>query len=88
MAKKLRYIEVHPGKNGGHRIVHEFEREPMKRGGSLSGGMVMERPEREEHLFGPEEATQHKILTHIAKALGFTKIAKAEAAEDEAGGEE
>lgn len=77
MEKKLRAIEIHPGKNGGHRVVHEFERTPAKREGAMSGGMYMERPESEEHLFGHGE--HEKVMSHVGKALGFHKGAEKEA---------
>lgn len=68
--KKLHHIEVHPGKNGGHKVVHEYERMPSKREGAMSGGMYMERPAAEEHLFGPE-GSEAAVMSHIASALGF-----------------
>lgn len=68
MEKKIHHIEVHPGKNGGHRVVHEYERMPAHSKGSMSGGMYMERPEPEEHLFGKGEHA--KMMAHVGKALG------------------
>lgn len=68
--KKLHHIEVHPGKNGGHKVVHEFERTPSKRDGGMSSGMYMDRPAAEEHLFGPE-GSESAVMDHIAGALGF-----------------
>lgn len=81
MEKKLHHIEIHPGKNGGHRVVHEYERRPAKRDGAMSGGMYMERPEPEEHLFG--EGEDQKVMAHVAKALGFRKGGSAGGAKDE-----
>jgi hypothetical protein len=82
MAKQLESIEIHPGENGGHRVVHNFKREAGKKGGAMSGGLVMERPKSEEHLFGASEGS--KVIPHIAKALGLK--APALNAGNEAGG--
>ena len=82
--KKLRSVEIFRGENGGHRVVHSFERTPAKRGTDV----YMERPTDEEHNFGPGAQQQHAIMTHIAKALGFSQVAKAEGAEDRAMAEE
>jgi len=78
-SKQLESLEIYPGKNSGHRIVHHFKRQAAT---SRRDGMYIERPPDEEHNFGPEEKQQHAIMTHIAGALGFTKVAKAEGAED------
>jgi hypothetical protein len=67
MAKKLESIEIIPGENGGHRVVHNFKREMGKKGGSMAGGLYMERPKAEEHLFGASEGS--KVLPHVGKAL-------------------
>ena len=69
MAKQIESIEVFPGENGGHRVVHNFKRETGKKGGSMAGGLYMERPKSEEHLFGASEAS--KVLPHIGKALNI-----------------
>lgn len=84
-APKLAMLEIHPGANGGHRVVHTFQRKPMMRAGSMAGGMSTDRPPDEEHNFGPEEKQQHALMTHIAKALGFSKVAAAEGEEDAEG---
>ena len=34
MANKLESIEIFPGENGGHRVVHNFKREPGKKQGA------------------------------------------------------
>ena len=39
MARQIESIEVFPGENGGHRVVHNFKREAGKKGGSMSGGI-------------------------------------------------
>jgi hypothetical protein len=83
MAKQLESIEIHPGENGGHRVVHNFKREAGKKGGAMSGGLIMERPKSEEHLFGASEGS--KVIPHIAKALGLSGQPKLNA-ENTAGG--
>jgi hypothetical protein len=30
MAKQLESIEIFPGENGGHRVVHNFKRETVR----------------------------------------------------------
>ena len=82
MAKPtLHHIEIYPGENGGHRVVHEFNRAPANQKGAIHGGMYMERPEPEEHLFGKAEGS--KVLAHVANALGLKNEAKEEASEGE-----
>jgi len=39
VAKQIESIEVFPGENGGHRVVHNFNRETGKKGGAMSGGI-------------------------------------------------
>jgi hypothetical protein len=80
MAKHLEELRITKADNGGHTVRHEFKREVVKKSGAMSGGMYSERPPSEEHSFGPEEAQQHAVLSHIAKALGFGKGGKAPAA--------
>jgi hypothetical protein len=62
MAKKIESIEIYPGENGGHRVVHNFKREVGKKGGAMSGGVYMERPKSDEHLFGASEEGKTLIL--------------------------
>jgi hypothetical protein len=81
-AKQIDYLEVHKHDDGSHHVVHRFKRQAVKRGGAMSGGIYPERPDEEEHGFGKGEKEQHRLMTHIAQALGFSKVAKAEAAED------
>jgi len=69
MAKQLESIEIIPGENGGHRVVHNFKREMGKKGGAMSGGVYMERPKADEHIFGKSE--DGKVLPHVGKALGL-----------------
>jgi hypothetical protein len=38
MAKQLESIEIIPGENGGHRVVHNFKREMGKKGGAIPLG--------------------------------------------------
>jgi len=46
MAKQIDSIEIFPGENGGHRVVHNFEREAgKKKEGAMNGGLYMERPQ-------------------------------------------
>jgi hypothetical protein len=58
-------IEICPGENGGHRVVHNFKREPSKKEGSMGGGIYSERRKSEEHFFGTSEDS--KILPHFGK---------------------
>ena len=67
MAGELESIEIFPGENGGHRVVHNFKREASKKGGAMCGGMYMERPKAEEHFFGASE--NEKVLPHVGKVL-------------------
>jgi hypothetical protein len=55
MAKQIESIEIFPGENGGHRVVHNFKREAGKKEGSMAGGIYMEKPKAEEHFFGTSE---------------------------------
>jgi hypothetical protein len=55
MANKIESIEIFPGENGGHRVVHNFKREPGEKEGSMGGGVYMERPKANEHFFGTSE---------------------------------
>lgn len=65
--KELHCLSIYPGDNGGARVVHKFKPKASKRGGGMSGGLYMDRPEPEEHIFGKEEG--HAMIQHIAKAL-------------------
>ena len=38
MAKQIESIEIFPGENGGHRVVHNFKREMGKKGGAIPLG--------------------------------------------------
>jgi hypothetical protein len=69
MAKQLASIEIFPGENGGHRVVHNFKPASGKKGGAMNGGLYMERPKAEEHLFGASEGS--KVLPHVGTALGL-----------------
>jgi hypothetical protein len=44
VANKIESIEIYPGENGGHRVVHNFKREAGRKSGSMAGGIYMERP--------------------------------------------
>lgn len=80
--KKLRRLEIEPADNGGHTITHHFKSQPRK---GPNGSVGMDYPDHEQHTFGPEEKQQHAVLSHIAQALGFKKVAAAERKEDEEG---
>ena len=62
-------IEIFPGENGGHRVVHNFKREAGKKSGAMGGGVYMERPKPDEHFFGTSE--DGKVLPHVGKALNI-----------------
>jgi hypothetical protein len=86
--KELDHLEIYPGENGGGRVVHEFKPKASKRGGAMSGGIYMDRPEREEHMFGKAEG--RPMIRHIASALGLKneggqEMHTAEGSEDENG---
>ena len=37
MANKIESIEIFPGENGGHRVVHNYKRESGKKEGAMAG---------------------------------------------------
>ena len=76
MAKQLDSIEIHPGENGGHRVVHNFKSEATKKEGAMNGGLYMERPKSEEHLFGASEGS--KVLPPHRKGARAQGTAQAE----------
>jgi hypothetical protein len=43
VANNIESIEIFPGENGGHRVVHNFKRQPGKKEGSMGGSVYMER---------------------------------------------
>jgi hypothetical protein len=69
MAGNIESIEIFPGENGGHRVVHNFKRESGKKEGAMGGGVYMERPKPAEHFFGASEDS--KVLPHVGKALSI-----------------
>jgi hypothetical protein len=69
---KIESIEIFPGENGGHRVVHNFKREAGKKSGAMAGGVYMERPKPAEHLFGAGE--DGKVLPHVGKALNLPAL--------------
>lgn len=74
MAKpKLKSLTVYPGEKG-HRVVQEFHRKPVLRGGGLSGGMAMDGAPPAEHNFGPGDS--QNLLKHITSALALQSLAK------------
>lgn len=74
MPHKLETLEIHVGKDGSHRAVHEFAREPNKRGGRMGGDIYMERPPSEEHNFGATPAEHKRLREHIHAALSLGKL--------------
>jgi hypothetical protein len=72
MAGKLESIEIFPGENGGHRVVHNFKREAGKKQGAMGGGVYMERPKPAEHFFGKGQEGQ--VLPHVGKALDLPAL--------------
>jgi len=83
--KDLERIEVRLADKGGYIVRQSYRRRPVKRGGSMSGGMCMEYPDSDEIVFGKDEG--HKLLSHIARELKMGKVAAIETAEDKAGEE-
>ena len=66
---KIESIEIFPGENGGHRVVHNFKREAGKKQGAMGGGVYMERPKPAEHFFGKGQEGQ--VLPHVGAALNL-----------------
>jgi hypothetical protein len=81
MAKQIEHIRIKRHDDGSHTIEHSFKPEP-KKNSKASMGVSMDYPEGESYSFGPEEKEQHRMLTHIAGALGFKRVAAKEGAED------
>lgn len=75
MAKpKIVAISIHPQKNGGHKVTHEYAAAPKYSAGGRNGGMSMEQPAPEEHNF---QAGEHNaLLNHIAGALALKGLAQ------------
>jgi hypothetical protein len=69
VANKIESIEIFPGENGGHRVVHNFKREAGKKSGAMGGGVYMERPKPAEHFFGKGQEGQ--VLPHVGKAINL-----------------
>jgi hypothetical protein len=67
--KQLRSMEIEVAENGGHTITHRFKAKPVMRRGSMGGGMGMDHPEPEQHVFGPADGG--KVMEHIKKNLGL-----------------
>lgn len=66
MAHKLHHIEIHPGKDGGHKVIHHHERS-MGRDGKASSGFSYGPMQEVEHYFGKGE--DHEMMAHIEKTL-------------------
>lgn len=62
-------MTITPAANGGHTIRHSFKARPTNHKGRMSGGLSMDYPEPEEHVFGADQSKQ--ALAHIAKHLGI-----------------
>lgn len=71
MAKVLDELRISPARNGGHTVRHTFKPQPINRKGAMSGGMGMDYPESEEHVFGANQGD--KLQAHIAGALGLKR---------------
>jgi hypothetical protein len=73
MAKsRLSEMRIRPAKDGSHNVRHEFESAPKLAKGALTGGMMMDRPEPEEHNFGPKDGKA--LMQHIANALALRDV--------------
>ena len=59
--RSIRRVSVERAANGGHVVEHHF----------AQGGGKYHEPE--QHVFGPGE--HKKVAAHLAKALGFNKMA-------------
>jgi hypothetical protein len=66
---KIESIEIFPGENGGHRVVHNFKREAGKKSGAMDGGVYMERPKP------GELQTQRNQLSLLTPRSGFSCLA-------------
>lgn len=70
MAKhQLESMEISPAKNGGHVVRHRFKPTPVMKKGGMGGGMGMDYPQPEEHVFGPGDNA--KVMAHVGKHLGL-----------------
>ena len=58
MAGNIESIEIFPGENGAHRIVHNFKREAGKKSGSMGGGVYMERPQTRRAILRRERGRE------------------------------
>jgi hypothetical protein len=64
--KELASMRIEAAKNGGHVVRHDYR---SKATYSKSGGMGMDYPQSEEHVFGKTENA--KLAAHIATHLGL-----------------
>ena len=74
---KLSGLHINIGQ-AGHSVRHEFAPSVTKGSGSSLG---MSHTPDAEHNFGPGDKEQHRLMTHIASALGFKKVATEEGKE-------
>ena len=79
MKKQIERIEIKPGADGSHSVTHYFKNSPSH---SITAGIGYSHTDPETHGFGPADKEQHRMLTHIASALGFKKVASVEGKED------
>ena len=71
---RVHKLEIHRGVQGGFRVTHHFAPKATLKRGAMSGGMAMQTPEPQEHLFGPGDNSA--MLAHVAQALGVQNTAK------------
>ncbi|HEX3851786.1 MAG TPA: hypothetical protein VHW01_12515 [Polyangiaceae bacterium] len=66
---QLDSMTITPAKNGGHTVKHSYKARPTMRKGHFGGGMGMDYPQSEEHVFGPGDGA--KMLAHVKANLGL-----------------
>jgi hypothetical protein len=74
MAKQIESIEIFPGENGGHRVVHNFKREPSKK----EGAMVRRRRDQMPEIISPSDGDQAPQLQGMQAQLQQQQAAMAE----------
>lgn len=79
--KELEGMHISPAKNGGYTVRHSYRAKPVMRRGAMNGGMGMDYPESEEHVFGANQGKE--MLAHVSKHLGVTPAAPASDEGDE-----
>lgn len=71
MEKQVEHVSIDLAKNGGFIVRVRYRARPVKRGGAMSGGIAMEYPEPDEHVFGADERA--KMLAFVTKKLDVSK---------------